>query len=339
VETLEGDVWQPLQGLSNNVLYDENIYAGYGMVGNKINKLSWQGGLRVEVSDVKTELLQTDEINKRPIYTNLFPSAHLGYELPDENALQISYSRRIRRPGFRELNPFTTYSDARNYWGGNPNLEPEYTDVYEIGHLKRWEKGSLNSSVYYRYTTNVIERIRTQLSDTLAITRPQNLSERNDFGLELTGSYEPFEIWKINGNLNFFRSITDGELEGQRFNADTYTWFGRASSRLTLWKKIDVQTTFNYRAPRQTTQGRAKSLYHLDLGASMDFLRTNGTLTLSIRDVFNTRRWRGVTFGDDFYSENDFQWRARQVNLTFSYRLNRAKERTKEREGDGGGEF
>lgn len=337
VETLEDASWLPLPGLSNNVLYDENIYAIYGMMGNKINRLSWQGGLRVETSDVKTELLQTNEINARPLYTNLFPSAHLGYDLLNENTLQISYSRRIRRPHFRELNPFTTFSDARNFWGGNPNLEPEYTDAYEIGHLKRWEKGSLNSSVYYRFTTNVIERIRTQLSDTSAITRPFNLSQRNDFGLEFTGSYEPFRIWKLNGNLNFFRSITDGELEGQQFNADTYTWFGRLNSRLTILKKIDLQTTFNYRAPRQTTQGRAKALYHLDLGASMDFLNNNGTLTLSVRDLFNTRRWRGITSGVDFYTENDFQWRARQVNLTFSYRLNKAKERAKEREHDGGG--
>lgn len=79
-------------------------------------------------------------------------------------------------------------------------------------------------------------------------------------------------------------------------------------------------------------------MYHFDLGASTDILKNNGTLTLSVRDVFNTRRWRSATEGDNFYAENDFQWRARQVSLTFSYRLNRQKEQMKERDREGGGD-
>ena len=339
MEGLQNSVWETVNGLSNNVLYTENIYAAYGIAGNKINRFSWQTGLRAELSDVATELLQTAEVNKRPLYLNFFPSAHVGYELPGENSLQLSYSRRIRRPHFRELNPFSQYSDARNYWGGNPNLNPEYTDAWEIGYLKRWEKASLNSSVYYRHTTNVIERIRTQLSDTASITRPVNLAKRDDAGFEFTGSYNPFECWKINGNLNLFRSVTNGEYEGQTLEAEAFAWFGRISSRFTFWKKVDVQASFNYRAPRNTTQGKSKAMYHADLGASMDILKNNGTLTLSVRDVFNTRRWRNITEGSDFYSEGDFQWRARQVSLTFSYRLNRAKEKEREREGGDGGEF
>ncbi len=341
VEEFDDNAWATLPGLSNNVLYGENIYAAYGIVGNKIKKLSWQAGLRTELADIKTELKQTNEINDRPLYVNLFPSAHVNYDLPNENAVQLSYSRRIRRPHFRELNPFSQYTDARNFWGGNPNLNPEYTDAYEIGHLKRWEKGSLSSSIYYQHTTDVIERIRQQLSDTSAITRPTNLATRNQYGFSFNGNYDPFKIWKLTGNLNFFRAITEGEYEGQTFDADAYTWFGRVSSRLTVLKKIDVQTTFNYRAPRNTTQGRSKAMYHADLAASMDVLSKNGTLTLSVRDVFNTRRWRNITEGADFYTEGDFQWRQRQVTLTFSYRLNQQKKQEREREGEGngGGEY
>lgn len=338
VEELQGDAWEILPGLTNNVLYDENIQAAYTILGNKAGRFSWQGGLRLEVSDVKTELLQTNEINDRPVYANLFPSAHIGYELAGQNSIQLSYSRRIRRPHFRELNPFYTFSDARNFFSGNPNLNPEFTDAYEIGHLKRWEKGSLSSSVYYRRTTDVIERIRTQLSDTSSFTRPVNLATRNDVGLEFTASFEPLEAWKINGNLNFFRSLTDGTYEGQDFSADAYSWFGRVSNRLTLWKDLDVQGTLNYRAPRKNTQGRSKAMYHIDLAMSLDVLQKNATLTLSVRDVFNTRRWRWITEGANFYTEGDFQWRARQMTLTFNYRINRNKEMKKEREMDGNGD-
>ena len=340
VESLENSDWSPLPGLSNNVRFQENIHAFYGIVGNKTKQFSWQTGLRTEIADVETELLQTQERNARPVYTNLFPSAHVGYVLPKQHSVQLSYSRRIRRPNFWDLNPFFSYSDPRNFWSGNPNLQPEYTDAYELGHLKRWEKGSLNSAIFYRFSTDVFERIRTQISDTSAFTRPVNLAQRNEYGLSLTGSYELLSNWQFNGNLNFFRSITEGRFEEQDFNADTYTWFGRVSSKLKLWEKLNIQTTFNYRAPRLTTQGREKALYHADLGMAMDVLKNKGTLTLSVNDVFNTRRRRYITQGVDFYTEGSFQWRARQISLTFSYRINRQKEPERERDGDsGGGDF
>jgi len=341
VESLENSDWTPLAGLSNNVKFKENIHAFYGIVGNKIKQFSWQTGMRTEIADIETELLQTQERNARPVYTNLFPSAHIGYELPKQHSVQLSYSRRIRRPNFWDLNPFFSYSDARNFWSGNPNLQPEYTDAYELGHLKRWEKGSLNTAIFYRFSTDVVERIRTQISDTSAFTRPVNLAQRNEYGLSLTGSYELLSNWQFNGNLNFFRSITEGRFEEQDFNADTYTWFGRVSSKLELWEKLNIQATFNYRAPRVTTQGREKAMYHADLGMSMDVLKNKGTLTLSVNDVFNTRRRRYVTQGLDFFTEGSFQWRARQISLSFSYRINRQKEPQRERNGDqgDGGEF
>ncbi len=330
------DVWTPLAGLSNNFIYEEDIYAAYTIVGNKINKFNWQAGLRAEYSDVLTKLVQTDSVNHRK-YANLFPSVFLGYEISEKNSVQVSYSRRIRRPGFWELNPFFTYSDARNFWSGNPNLNPEFTDSYEVGYLQYFDKGSITSSVFYRHTNDVIERIRTQISDTSSFTQPVNLATQDDYGLEFTWSYDPIKNWRINGNVNFFRSITDGEYEGQVFNADTYTWFGRVSSRVTLFKKVDFQVNFNYRAPRKTTQGRSLAIWHVDPAASMDVLKGNGTLTFSVRDLFNTRRRRYVTQGENFYTEGDWQWRARQATLTFSYRLNQKKQRG--RNGGGRGDY
>lgn len=339
-----GDLgWENLANLSNNFLYDEDILAAYAILGNKSGKWSYQAGLRMEHSIVKTELLQTNEVNDRS-YTDFFPSAHITYELPNDNAVQVSYSRRIRRPRFWDLNPFFTFSDSRNQWSGNPNLDPEYTNSYEIGHIKYWTNASLTSSIYYRHTTDVIERIRRFDSEGNSYTRPENLSTRNDYGLEFTWSYDPLKTWRLNGNFNFFRSITDGQLEDQNFDADTYSWFMRFSSRVTLWKKLDVQTSFNYRAPRTTTQGKDKAMYHADLGMSMDILKNKGTLTLSARDLFNTRKRRYINEGDNFYTEGDFQWRSRVVTLTFNYRINQNKQRQRNGRGengefDGGGDL
>ena len=338
VEQIQDDQWVTLDNFTNNLLYDEDIHAAYVSAGNKFGKTSIQAGLRAEYSDVQTELVQTNEINPRD-YFNLFPSIFLGYEINEKNTFQVSYSRRIRRPGFWELNPFLTFSNPRHIWGGNPDLNPEYTNSYEVSFLKYFEKGSVTSSVYYRHTDDVIQRIREVTSDTTSTTRPRNLSVRDDYGFEFTFAFDPTKNWRINGNANLFRSQIEGEHEGQNFDADALTMSGRLSTRVTFFKKLDVQVNFNYRAPRENPQGRSKAIWNVDPAASIDVLKGKGTLTLSVRDLFNTRRRRYIFEGENFYVEGDWRWRARQTTLTFNYRINQKKKRGGGRNrGDFGGE-
>ncbi|MGI9541910.1 MAG: TonB-dependent receptor domain-containing protein [Cyclobacteriaceae bacterium] len=326
VEESLDNVWQPLEGLSNNFEYDENIHAGYLIYGDKPGKFSYQLGLRPEYSLVSTKLLQTNEINDRD-YLNLFPSAHFTFDIGDESSLQMGYSRRVRRPRFWDLNPFFTFSDNRNFFSGNPNLDPEFSHSMEFGHIKHWENASLSSGIYYRHTDGVIERIRRINDDGTSVTQPENLSTEDNYGFEFNVSVNPVKWWRLNGDFNFYRSITDGGNLGASFESDTYTWFTRGSTRFTIKKDIDVQLRFNYRAPRQTTQGRNKSMSSFDLAGSKDVLKDKGTLILSIRDIFNTRRRRYTSEGENFLSIGDFQWRARRATLTFNYRLNQKKRR------------
>ena len=328
IEEFQNNDWTNLVGLSNNFIYNENIHAAYAIYGNKVAKWSYQFGLRTEYSDVSTHLLQTNEINDRN-YTTLFPSAFLTYEFNDGNALQTSYSRRMRRPRFRDLNPFFTFRDSRNLFGGNPNLDPELTDSYEMTYLKYWEKATISAAIYYRHTNDKIERIRIVNEDGTSNTMPQNLTEEDAFGAEFTYSLDLMKGWNLNGDFNFFRAITDGGNLGESFQSDTYTLFGRVNTKFTVFKDIDFQLRFNYRAPRETTQGKNKSTYSLDLGASKDILGKKGTLTLSARDLLNSRKRRYINFGDNFYSEGEHQWRSRQIRLTLSYRLNQQKRRSR----------
>lgn len=326
--------WVQLDSLTNYFIYNENIMAAYGIFANKIRKFSYQLGVRAEYTDIKTELRETGEKNPRS-YANLFPSAHFTYQLPKDNALQLSYSRRVRRPRYNELSPFVTFSDSRNYWSGNPDLNPEFTDVYEFGHIKYFEKGSLTSSAYYRYTTGKFERIRSVDENGYSRTRPENLIDENSFGLEFTGQYNVTKWWKLDLNFNFFRSLIDGSNINTDYQSDTYGWFVRQTSRFTLPKDIDIQLRGNYEAPQQTPQGRREAMYYLDAGINKDVMKGNGTITLSVSDVFNTRGWRSITEGDNFYSRGFHQWRRRQINLTFNYRLHQAKQMGKP---SGGGE-
>jgi ferric enterobactin receptor len=342
VEEFDDIQWNRLPGLSNDFNYDERIHAAYASLGNKTGRFSYQMGLRLELSEVLTELLQTNEINDRN-YINLFPTAHLTYEFPAQNSFQISYSRRINRPNFWSLNPFFTFSDNRNIFRGNPNLDPEFTHSFELGHIKYWNSASISSSVYYRHTDGVIQRIRTlegEGEEAITITQPENLATENSYGLEFILSSDLAKWWKIDGNFNFFRSIIDGGNIGETIQTDTYSWFARVNSRTTLWKKIDLQLRFFYQAPRDTPQGKARSMTQTDLGLSREILKGKGTLTLSVRDLFNTRRYRYETFGDNFFSSGSHQWRARQATLTFNYRLNQTNFKKEERGGrdeNGGG--
>lgn len=331
VEQQDADgTWNPFQNFNNNLVYTENIHAFYGMVGNEINRFAYQAGVRGELSDIKVELLNTGEENKQ-FYFNLFPSVHFSYKIKPEKTLQLSYSYRISRPRFRELIPFSGYSDARSQWRGNPNLRPEYTHSIEAGYLLNWGSGSILSSAYYRYRTGVVERITVPVEDPgdatqlLTETFPVNLANEDAYGFEFNFSWDPTDWWRFNTNANFYRAITQGEYEGQRLFSDTYTWTSRATSNIKLFKTWDFQTGVRYRAPRITPQGRTKSIYSIDLGLSRDMLNRNATVTLGVRDLLNSRKRRSITQTTGYYSESEFQWRARQITLTFTYRLNQRK--------------
>ena len=339
VEQFNDFEWESIADFTNDFNYDEEIHAAYALAGNKTGNFSYQLGLRLEYTDIRTELLQTGEVNPRT-YTNLFPSGHLTYEFKNENSVQLSYSRRIWRPRFRMLNPFFSYTNSRNIFTGNPNLDPEFSDVVELQHIKYWDNASLSSAVYYRQTRGVVERVRFILDETLGTTQmlPINLSTEDAYGLEFTFSYNPLKWMRLNGDFNFFRAMRFGEFNEQIFQADTYTWFTRLTSRLTIAKKNDIQLRLNYRAPRETTQGRREAMYNLDLAASRDLFKGKGTLTFSISDVFNTRRRIYSINTPSLFAEGDFQWRARSMKLTLNYRLNQKKNnRGKGRRG--GGDF
>lgn len=331
--------WEVIGDFTNDFIYDENIHAIYSIYGNKIKKFQYQLGLRGEYTDIKTELVKTGVTNPRD-YFNLFPNATFTYDLPAKNAVQISYSRRITRPRFWYLNPLLSFSDARNPFVGNPNLNPELTHSTELSHIKYFAKGTLTSSIYYRYTTGVMQRIRKVVNEQSALSFPINLSTEDAYGLEVTYSYTIAKWWRLNGDFNFFRSIIEGEYEGQNFDRDDYSWRSRFSSKLTLWKKLDTQIRFNYRAPIESVQGRRLAIYTADLGFSIDVLKGKGTVTLNARDLFNTRKRRSYSYGANFDSYGEFQWRSRQIKLNFNYRLNQKKKRGGQRGGGnyGGGE-
>jgi outer membrane receptor protein involved in Fe transport len=335
-QTSAGD-WITLPAFDNNMEFTENIYAVYALVGNTIKKFSYQFGLRGELSDIRTGLIKTNQVNQRQ-YFNLFPSSSLSYELNEKNTLQLSYSYRINRPNFRNLTPFADFSDPRVYFTGNPNLNPEYTHSMEAGHLLDWDKGSLLSGVYYRHKKGVIERIRI-LDTVTGITNiiPVNLSTQNDIGLEFAFSVSVSHWWKFNSSINFYQSVAKGSYNNELLESNTVTWTNRTTSRMTFFKQLDFQASLNYQSPRVTTQGKDLSVYSIDLGLVKDVFKGKGTLTFNVRDLMNSRRRRSVVDIPGYYSRSDFLWRPRQMTLTLNFRLNQQKIDNKDDRNDDGG--
>jgi outer membrane receptor protein involved in Fe transport len=322
---------------TNQFTFIENVWAGYGIFNGAIgDNITYQTGLRLEYTDISTQMADVDTANRRT-YLNLFPSLFFTYSISPLSDLQLSYSRRISRPGFWTLAPFFSFSDNRNFYSGNPDVNPEFTDSYDLGYLRYLESGSIYGGVYYRHRTGVVERISQVDSNGFTRIFPVNLSTQNAYGLEFNIQWEPTDWFSTNANINLYRAVTEGSYEGQDFNARTNTANGRISNTFTFWNS-DLQLSFNLRAPEQTTQGRRLGIYTMDLAWSRDILKGKGTLTFAARDMFNTRYRRAYTYGENFSRFSRFQWRRGQFTLTFSYRLNK-KNGPGQRRGKGGGNY
>ncbi len=343
LETNEGiDGWQVLPAFDNNMIYIENIHAAYLQASTKKKRLALQGGLRLEYTDLSTELVKSSTVNQRD-YLNLFPSGTLSYELNDNNSIQASYSYRINRPNYRDLLPFSDFSDLRSFFVGNPNLNPEFTHSMEIGWLREFESGSLLTNIYYRDRKNVIQRITTIDTNAIAYVFPVNLATQNNYGFEFNLQFDITEWWRFSSNINLFRSLTFGDYEGESFDADAFTGMNRTQTKIRFAKDWEFQSTFFYRAPRRNAQGRELSMYSLDAGIGGDIFKGKATITFNVRDILNSRKRRTIVNRDGYYSRSDFQWRSRQFMVTLSYRFNRQKQEREERdrgndEGGGGEE-
>jgi outer membrane receptor for ferrienterochelin and colicins len=338
---------------SNTLEYNENINALYTQYGNKINKFSYFLGLRFEDSDIDVNSLTSNDYNNKK-YNNFFPTATVNYEFSDSNSMSLSYSKRINRPRGRFLNPFSTYSSNINIFQGNPDLNPAYTNAIDLGYLKRWNKLTLNSSVYVNITDESFQFIRKESGlfvdgIPVILSTPINLSKEYRAGFEFNVNYTPYKWWKLNGNLNVFRNENKGDYEYtdylgndvvQNFDNVATSWFTRISSKITLPYKIDWQTNVTYNAPQNSAQGKRLDMTSVNLAFSKDILKDKGSITLNVSDLFNTRKRRFTNEIDNVVSSySEFQWRQRQITLAFTYRFNKKKnERESQRRDDGGGE-
>ena len=293
-ENFNGDflIWQNNAGISNNFIFDQQVHGVYATYGNKFGKTSYQLGSRLEYTGSKGFQKATNTTAPDTSYINFFPSIFITHELNKNNQVQVSYSRRINRPGPWNLNPFVDISDPLNPRGGNPRLRPEFSNAFELSQIHYGANDfSLNTTLFFRQTNDVIQRYR-QIIDTLTTFNTDiNLASRKAYGLEFVASQTFFRIWKLNGNVSGFRSVLTSSNAGTNINNQNFSWTARLNSVITFWKGIDFQLSANYRSPVLLPQGTMAAMYFSEMALKKDVLRKKWTISFPMNDILNTNEF------------------------------------------------
>src|SRR4030095_12764810 len=332
--------------LTNDFKYNDLVNAVYAQYSSKISIISWQVGTRVEQTNSKSTLTTTSQDTKNN-YVDLFPSANLSAQLGKTSELQMSYSRRIRRPGLGELNPFVNSSDPHNYFSGNPNLKPEYTDAYELGFVQYLPgQSSVNPSVFYNYTKNSISRTRQYIDSTTTLTTFVNYASTKTYGAELIFNLQPVPFWNINGSVSYFKTDIDATNISYDFVNEGNSWSGRVSSSLYMPLQFSLQLNYFYSGKILAAQATVEPFQSFDAALRKDFFDGRFSATLKAADIFNTLKFRVNINNDPRFLETLERKRdTRALTLTFNYKFGetdknqqrRRKDNNRENQNDNNG--
>ena len=316
VKDYENGEWIQNPDLTNIFEYDQKVLGVYGTGAYEKDKLGVKLGLRVENTLLNTFLITTNQSNKQN-YTNLFPTVHTSYKIAENLSLQAGYSRRIFRPRLWDLNPFFNIRNSFNIRTGNPELQPEFTDSYEIMSIYVVGDLSLNFGIYYRYTTDVIERIST-FEDNINVFKPENIGTNQATGVELNFKYSPKKWLAFNGDVNYNYFNRKGTHEATSFDFSDDQWTTKVTAKVKLPAKIEFEITGHYQSSYRTVQNVFSDNIFADMGLRKKIMNGKGVINLSIRDIFASRIREGESFQPTFYLYH-WQQRGRFITLGFSY--------------------
>ena len=316
-ERLAADQWIP-DSRSNHFIYDENINAAYATLNKQLKKWTLQGGLRVENTIAKGYQVTNDSTFKRN-FTNLFPNVYLTYALNQKNSLTLSYGRRITRPNYQDLNPFTYFLDSLSYRQGNPYLLPQFTNNIELTHTFN---GKIITTLNYNNTTDVISQIFKQNSQTkIVYFTSDNVAKFINMGISITAPVTISKWW----NANFFTNIYNNHYKGI-YNAEpldmSYTSFMiNVTNTFTIKQGFSLELSGFYRGKGVDQLTLNQPIYQMSVGGQKNILKNKATIRLNIRDPFAWQEYRGVTEYGNIYAKIHSKFDVRQVTATFTYRF------------------
>ncbi len=340
-QTFTGSEYQTVDSLSNLFRYEEDVHALYATFGGKVDKITFNVGLRAEQAYTTSNLLEPNPQVFNNDYFKVYPSVFAGYSFTESTTLQASYSRRIERPRAWALNPFVDRGDPFNLRSGNPFLLPELINSFELNVQQQYGKGTFTGGVYFRQLNDIISRITRIQPGGVSLSTRDNLDRGRDYGIEIITTYRPTDKLDLTVSANGYRSEIIGNNQDENIDQNGYLFSGNVQGSYQLPWDIQGQFTYFYRSPGVRPQGRIETIQSLDVGFRKDIFDGKGAVTLRATDVFNTRRYRFTTETGGIVTESEFQRESRIVYLGFQYSLNRIDRSQREggsRGGDGGGD-
>lgn len=355
--TFETDVDYSSTGLSFNpngdliptpntdFVYNMDIYSAYATFSQTRGKFSYQAGVRVEDVEVKADTNRLRAFTDK--YTEVYPSAFVTYNPNEKNQFQVSYSRRVDRPGLQQVNPIREWATPLISSFGNPSLVPQFTNSYETNYTRRIKGGSVTAGIFYRAISDEINRAVyvDRLDFNKLILTFDNFENTSAYGFELSTNYKLTQWWSVNGSFDFYsqtqRGITESlsgnspdptenDIVVENVEVDNTAWNMRLNNSFKINKELTFQLFGFYRGQNRTIQFTAEPMYFVNLGARYSFAQGKGTISLNYNDIFNTMRF--AFDGDRPYDQvGGFNWESNNVYAGLSYRFGSGKNRAKQR--------
>jgi len=332
-QTLQNGVYVNDTTKTNRFIYDEKIDAAYVNLSKTYKNTSVQAGLRAEYTSSTGDLVTIDSIARRR-YLDFFPSFFLNHTFSDKHEISFSYSRRIDRPSYQDLNPFIYYLDQYTYQKGNPFLRPQYTNNFELDYT--YNK-TINVSVSYGHTSDAItEIILTDVARKATYQTNLNLQSQDSYNVNINSPYTIAKWWSGNAEINAFYlkfksdslfggNLNDGQVAYQLSATQTFTFAGFKAELYSRYNSAMVYGIYHLR-PRYST----------DIGVSRSFDNKKFNVKFAVSDVFNTltNNLSANYQADNFSIIQKSQTRVARLTLTYNF----GNDKIKSREHRGGAE-
>jgi ferric enterobactin receptor len=312
--------------LTNALELDESVNAGYAVVSRGVGRFELQGGLRAEYATRDFTLANSGEHFPHD-YFSLFPSGLASLKVGEKDQVKLSYSRRIRRPGSQELNPFPVFFDLQNVFLGNPELDAEYTDAIELGWQHSARIGSLQVTPFYRRTSNVI-RFIINTADSIAgreVTSIsfQNLDHGTSWGADVNGNARFGQLFSGFAAFNVFKLVTEGGGGESSLSSNAVSWSARVNGTLNLSPRTAVSGAYFYRAATPIERGRFEAMGIANFSVRQKVYGEKASLTLRVSDPFNGTLFKVRAGDDNVIQLTERTFNARALHLVFQYNFGR----------------
>ncbi len=318
-EQLNNGSWSDVLGRSNLFIYKENINAAYTNLSKNWKKWELQLGLRAEHTHSKGHSVTSNKIVDRD-YVSLFPSIFLKQELSKNHSFNYSYSRRIDRPSYQQLNPFVQYLDPYTIDSGNPYLNAQFTDNFEFAY--NFKEFSL--SFNYADVRGMITQVSRQNDATRQIeVQRQNFGHANLYNANLFVPLKITKQWSMQNNFSAnYQKYEDGTLVGAQFQKSKVSFNFNTSQSFVFSKTFRAELSFWYDSPRiRGVEETTIAQYALNLGVQKSLMQNRIKLRLSVDDILNTNYWEGrMKYQNvDMYVTNHYVNRRASFSINYSF--------------------